>query len=66
MPKPARIDRPVMKNLSLPSSIVVPVEFELYSELEGRVPHGAWAGLMTQLLQDWLAKRQGARKGETS
>lgn len=50
MPKPARIDRPVSKTLSLPSSIVNRVDLALYSEVEQRVPHGEWARLVTQLL----------------
>lgn len=57
MPKPKRVDRPIMKNISLPQSIVIPVELDLWSELEMRVPHGAWSRLVEQLLRDYLGKK---------
>lgn len=57
MPKPKRVDRPIMKSISLPQSIVIPVEMDLYSELEMRVPHGAWSRLISQLLREWLEKK---------
>lgn len=60
MPKPKRIDRPVLKNISLPQSVVVPVELELFSELEGRVPHGAWSRLVESLLRDYLTRTRPA------
>ena len=57
--KPPKILRPVSKHLSLPEDIVAKVELELYSELEQRVPHGAWAALIEQLLREWCRSRQG-------
>jgi len=32
----------------------------LFSELEGRVPHGAWQKLLTQLLGEWLSRVEAA------
>jgi hypothetical protein len=52
--KPANVIPPVEKKLSLPSNLVADVELQLFSELEGRVPHGAWSRLITGLLQQWL------------
>lgn len=57
MPKPAKIIRPVHKNLSLPEDLVAKVELELYSDVEQRVPMGAWQRLVSELLTDWLQKR---------
>lgn len=57
MPKPARVIRPVEKNISLPADLVTKVDLELYSEVEERVPFGAWSKLVEQLLRDWLAVR---------
>lgn len=54
MPAPKRIDRPVSKHLHLPESLVTQVELELYSELEGRVPKGAWQALVERLLREHL------------
>lgn len=62
MPKPPRVDRPVEKKLSLPQSLVAQVELQLFSELEGKVPFGAWSKLIEQLLGDWLARNQSERK----
>lgn len=56
MPRPKKTDRPVEKHLPLPTSLVAEVELRLYSELEGKVPHGAWSKLITQLLQEWVAR----------
>ena len=57
MPRPKKTDRPIEKNISLPSSIVTQVELELYSELEGRVPFGAWQRYIVGLIQADLATR---------
>ena len=57
MPRPPRIDRPVEKNISLPTSLVAKVELELYSELEGKVPFGAWQKFLIGLIEDYFAKK---------
>lgn len=56
MPRPKKTDRPVEKHIPLPTSLVAEVELRLFSELEGKVPHGAWSGLVIQLLQEWVAR----------
>ncbi len=63
MPAPKKVDRPVFKNLSLPTSLVVRVDLELFSEVEGRVPAGAWQRLVTRLLEDHLNKLKGTSNG---
>lgn len=65
MPRKQRVIRPIMKNISLPETLVSRVEMELYSEVEARVPFGAWAMLVGQLLTDWLAKVDAARAVHT-
>ncbi len=62
MARPPRIDRPVEKNISLPTSIVVQVDLMLYSELEEKVPFGAWQKYILGLIQDDLAKKANASK----
>ena len=57
MPRPRKTDRPVEKNLSLSSSLVARVELELFSELEGKVPFGAWQRYVTKLIEDDLARK---------
>jgi hypothetical protein len=66
MPKPPRADRPVEKTLSLPQSLVTKVDLILWSELEGKVPHGAWrdyvVGLVEKDLEHRAALQDTARK----
>lgn len=56
MPRPKKTDRPVEKHLPLPTSLVAEVELRLFSELEDKVPHGAWSKLVAQLLHEWVAR----------
>ena len=56
MPKPKSLDPGVSKNISIPQSVVEQVDALLYSQIESRVPHGAYSRLVTMLLRDWLAK----------
>ncbi len=58
MARPKKTDRPVEKNISLPQSVVVRVELELFSELEGKVPFGAWQRYIVRLVEADLAKRE--------
>lgn len=59
MPRPKKTDRPIEKSVNLPESIVAQVEIHLFSELEGKVPFGAWSELMKGLLKEWLEKKHG-------
>lgn len=51
MPRPRKALRPVEKNISLPEDIVARVDLELFSELEGKVPFGAWQRFVGGLIQ---------------
>ncbi len=66
MPRPAKVDRPVEKSISLPESLCVQVDLILWSELEQRVPHGAWAKYVKRLVEEDLQKlafvQEAARK----
>lgn len=64
MPRPPKAVKSVTKEVSLPPDIVARVDLELFSELEGRVPHGAWQKLLTELLGEWLVWREDCRKIE--
>lgn len=59
MPRKQNLIRPVRIGVHLPEDVVAKVELELYSEVEKRVPYGAWSGLLTGLVKEWLAKREG-------
>ena len=58
MPRPLKTDRPVEKNISLPTSIVARVELELFSELEGKVPFGAWQKFLVGLIEDHFSRKR--------
>lgn len=64
MARPRRIDRPVEKRISLPRSLVVQVELELFSDLEQKVPFGAWQRLLIDLLERQVEVWRRARAGE--
>ena len=57
MPRPRKAIRPVEKNISLPQDLVLRVDLKLWSELEGKVPFGAWQryveGLIRADLEEW-------------
>ena len=57
MPRPRKIIRPVEKRVSLPETLVAKVDLLLFSELEGRVPFGAWQGYLVRLIEADLARR---------
>jgi hypothetical protein len=56
MPRTRRVNHPIEKKISLPADIVTAVELELWSDLEGKVPYGAWSKLVERLLRDHLRK----------
>lgn len=58
MPRPRKTDRPVEKNISLPTSTVARVELELFSELEGKVPFGAWQKFLVGLIDRHFARKR--------
>lgn len=60
MARPRKTDRPVEKNISLPQSLVARVELELFSELEGKVPFGAWQRYIVRLVEADMAARSTA------
>jgi hypothetical protein len=57
MPKRPRVDRPVEKAINIPQSTCVKVDLLLFSELEQKVPHGAWSRYINGLIEADLACR---------
>lgn len=51
MPRPLKTVRPVEKRISLPEDLVAQVNLKLWSELEGKVPFGAWQEYLVRLIQ---------------
>jgi len=55
MPRPKKVIRPVEKSISIPQDLCARIDLLLYSELEGRVPHGAWSRYIQELIRKDLA-----------
>lgn len=51
MGRPKKPIKSVEKNISIPEDVCARVDLMLYSELEGRVPHGAWSRYITGLIR---------------
>lgn len=58
MPAKPKPIRPVEKSVSLPEDLLAKVELELFSELEGRVPKGAWSGYVEALVRQSFDARE--------
>lgn len=57
MARPRKAIRPVEKTISLPEDLVAKVELELYSDVEGKVPFGAWQRYLERLIRADLEQR---------
>jgi len=60
MPRPLKTVRPVEKRISLPEDLVAQVNLKLWSELEGKVPFGAWQEYLVRLIQQDLQEQRHA------
>lgn len=58
MPRPLKTDRPIEKNISLPTSLVARVDLELFSDLEGKVPFGAWQKFLVGLIEAHFTRKR--------
>lgn len=57
MGKPKNVIPSIEKTVSIPENLVVAVDLELYSTVEGRVPFGAWKRYISNLIRKDLAAR---------
>lgn len=57
MPKPPNVIRPTQLTVALPADIRARLDLHLWSDLERRVPHGAYAKFLTQLLREYFDAR---------
>ena len=61
MGRPRKAIPSIEKSISLPRDLVVAVELELYSEVEGKVPFAALQKYLEELIRKDLARRAAAR-----
>ena len=55
MSKPRRLDRPVFLNISLPESVKGRLDLHLWSEVDSRVPHGAYSRWTVERVEEFFA-----------
>ena len=65
MPRPRKAVRSIEKNISIPEDVVARIDLELWSELEEKVPFGAWQRLVTGLLREHIAKLDALKGGKS-
>lgn len=58
MPRKPDIDRPTDLHLMLPESIRAKLDLLLFSEVEGRVPHGEYQRFIVGLIREFFARGQ--------
>lgn len=60
MPRGRRplIERTVATNLHLPETLRARLEIELHSEVEGRVPHGAYQRFFSERLVEYFSSKR--------
>lgn len=54
MAKPKNVIPTVEKKFSIPSDLCARMELELFSDLEGKIPHGAQSILVAKLLREYF------------
>lgn len=59
MPRPKNIIRPIHLKTSLPEDLRTWLDLHLWSEVECRVPMGAYQRLIVQLLRDYRERVEG-------
>ena len=65
--KTRKIIRPTRLETSLPEDIRAKLDLHLYSEVEGRVPFGAYQRFLIERIQEFFAqKRKYLSEGEAS
>lgn len=62
MPRPRKADRPARIDVYLPSSLRDRLELLLFSQAEGRVPHGAWSSFFETLARQALDRVAAEQK----
>lgn len=58
MPRKAKLDAPMQMCLKLPTSVRTKLDLHLYSELEQRVPMGAYQEFFIERIRDFFDSRR--------
>ncbi len=67
MGRPRKVMRSIEKNICLPEDLVTRVELELFSDIEGKVPFGAWQKFIVMCVEEhFQATKNLKAKGEVA
>lgn len=58
MPRPKNIDPPTSLYLMLPETVRARIDLLLFSEIEGRVPHGKYQEFFLDRIRDYFDNRR--------
>lgn len=58
MPRKPDIDRPTVLHLMMPESLRAKIDLWLFSQVEGRVPRGAYQAFILPLIRDFFSWRR--------
>lgn len=61
--RPMSTIRSVQTNVSLPEDLAARVKLHLWSDLEGKVPHGSQAAFFEQLVRDFFNEKDRVVSG---
>jgi hypothetical protein len=56
--RPTKAVKPTEKYLSIPSDLATKVDLKLFSDLEGKVPYGAWSKYVEGLIRRDLEQKE--------
>lgn len=62
MPRPRQTVPSVYLNLAIPQPLAEKLELELFSEVDGRIPPGAYKLFFTELLTKYFSSLEGKAK----
>ncbi len=58
MGRPRQTTKSILHNVSLPEPLAAKLALELFSELEMKVPHGAYKEFFTNLVQEYFDRKE--------
>lgn len=56
--RPSKTLKGIQKNISIPEDLCAKMELELFSEVEGRIPHGAQKEFFEKLLRKHFEQKE--------
>lgn len=66
MGRPKNIVKSIPLNLSLDADVAAKLKLALYSELEGKIPHGAQSSLINHVLRKYFRSEAGKQRYHAS